>query len=184
MGIALCAKLLEEQLQTGHSPEANKASIIARLANEAAKQARLSARTLEGADGVGDLKVALKFLATTMSHNGTVKVALEADSSSLPISAPVAAQLYRIAQEAVRNAVEHGAARAVQIKLLCNVNELMLTIEDDGKGFNPNITTHRNGLKNLETRVRKWNGDLKIDTTTGKGTRIEIRMAIKNSLLK
>ena len=179
VGIALCAKLLEEQLQTGHSPEANKASIIARLANEAAKQARLSARTLEGADGVGDLKVALKFLATTMSHNGTVKVALEADSSSLPISAPVAAQLYRIAQEAVRNAVEHGAARAVQIKLLCNVNELMLTIEDDGKGFHSNGNGNGMGLRIMRYRAECIGGSCDVRARPTQGTVVHCRVPLE-----
>src|SRR5438067_1108409 len=108
VGIALCAKLLEEQLRMDQSAEADKAGVIAKLANDAAKQARLTARTLEGADGVGDLKAALRSLATNMSQNCRIKVTVKVDSSSLPISAPAAAQLYRIAQEAMRNALEHG----------------------------------------------------------------------------
>ena len=59
VGIALSAKLLEEQLRPERPAEAEKASAIVRLANEAARQARLTARSLEGADGVGDLKTAL-----------------------------------------------------------------------------------------------------------------------------
>src|SRR5207244_290562 len=135
VGIALCAKLLEEQLRTDQSAEADKAGAIAKLANEAARQARLTARSLEGADGVGDLKAALRSLATNMSHNCRVKVTATADSSSLPISAPVAAQLYRIAQEAVRNAVEHGAAHGVQIDLGFDDHDFVLTITDAGTGF-------------------------------------------------
>ena len=88
-----------------------------RLANEAARQTRLTARSLEGADGVGDLKTALESLAMNISQNCRVKSTVKANGASLPISAPVSAQLYRIAQEAVRNAVEHGAAREVLIQL-------------------------------------------------------------------
>ncbi|PYJ30672.1 MAG: hypothetical protein DME90_02500 [Verrucomicrobia bacterium] len=179
LGIALCAKLLEEELQTAHSPEANKANIIAKLANEAAKQARLSARTLEGADGVGDLKAALTFLATTMNHNGGVKVALEADSSSLPISAPVAAQLYRIAQEAVRNAVEHGAARDVQIKLLFNANELALTIEDDGKGFHSNGNGNGMGLRIMRYRAQCIGGSCEVHGRPTQGTIVHCRVPLE-----
>src|SRR4029077_10554555 len=58
VGIALCAKLLEEQLRAERSSGADKAGMIVKLTNEAARQARLTARTLEGADGVGDLKTA------------------------------------------------------------------------------------------------------------------------------
>src|SRR5213075_228758 len=111
VGIALSAKLLEEQLRPSRPAEAGKASAIVRLANEAARQTRLTARTLEGADGVGDLKTALESLATNISQNCRVRSTVKANGASLPVSAPVAAQLYRIAQEAVHNAVEHGAAR-------------------------------------------------------------------------
>jgi len=52
VGIALSAKLLEQELRTARPLEADKASAIVRLANEAARHARLTARTLEGADGV------------------------------------------------------------------------------------------------------------------------------------
>src|SRR5207253_7467115 len=55
VGIALSAKLLEEQLRPDRPAEADRASLIAQLANGAARQVRLTARTLEGADGVGDL---------------------------------------------------------------------------------------------------------------------------------
>ena len=53
LGIALSAKLLEEQMRSDRPAEAEKASAIVQLANEAARQTRLTARTLEGADGVG-----------------------------------------------------------------------------------------------------------------------------------
>jgi PAS domain S-box-containing protein len=183
VGIALCAKLLQEQLQTRHWPEADKASTIAKLASEAAKQVRLTARTLEGSDGVGDLKAALRFLATTMSHNSCVKVALGADSSSLPISAPVAAQLYRIAQEAVRNAVEHGAARDVRMKLVSNANELVLTVEDDGKGFHSNGNGNGNGngmgLRIMHYRAQSIGGACEVHARPTQGTIVNCRVPLE-----
>jgi len=92
--------------------------------------------------------------------------------------------VYLVFKECLNNIHKHASAKTIHIKIAVSNSVLNMLIEDDGTGFNPNITTHRNGLKNLETRVRKWNGDLKIDTTAGKGTRIEISMAIKNPLLK
>src|SRR5207237_5363292 len=139
VGIAVSAKLLEEQLRAERSAEADRASPTAQLANGAARQVRLTARTLEGADGVGDLKTALRSLAANMSENCGVKVTVKADSSSLPISPPVAAQLYRVAQEAMRNAIEHGAAREVLIQLTFGDQDQMLTMQDDGKAFDANI---------------------------------------------
>src|SRR6266536_4159272 len=86
VGIALSAKLLEQELRGEHPAQAKKASAIVRLANQTARHARLTARSLEGADGVGDLKVALEALATNMSQNCSAKVTVTADSSSLPIA--------------------------------------------------------------------------------------------------
>ena len=181
VGIALCAKLLEEQLRTDQSAEADKAGAIAKLANEAARQARLTARSLEGADGVGDLKAALRSLATNMSHNCSVKVTATADSSSLPISAPVAAQLYRIAQEALRNAVEHGAAHGVQIDLGFDDHDLVLTIQDDGTGFEANGNGNGGGmgLRIMRYRAQCIGGSCKVESNLAKGTVVSCRMPLE-----
>src|SRR5439155_730598 len=154
VGIALCAKLLEEQLRGERPSEANKAGMIVKLVNDAARQARLTARNLEGADGVGDLKTALQSLAISISRNCSVKATITADGSSLPISPPVAAQLYRIAQEAVHNAVEHGAAREVQINLTFNHETMVLTIRDNGKGFPSNANGKGMGLRIMRYRAQ------------------------------
>ena len=181
VGIALCAKLLEEQLRTDQSAEADKAGAIAKLANEAARQARLTARSLEGADGVGDLKAALRSLATNMSHNCSVKVTATADSSSLPISAPVAAQLYRIAQEALRNAVEHGAAHGVQIDLGFDDHDLVLTIQDDGTGFEANGNGNGGGmgLRIMRYRAQCIGGSCNVESNLAKGTVVSCRMPLE-----
>jgi PAS domain S-box-containing protein len=179
VGIALSAKLLEERLRTEQSAEADKASIIAKLANGAAKQVRLTARTLEGADGVGDLKAAVRSLAANMSENGRVKVTVKADPSSLPISAPAAAQLYRIAQEAVRNAVEHGAAREVQINVAFDGNDLVLTIEDDGNGFDVSANGNGMGLRIMRYRAQCIGGCCRVQSNTTRGTIVSCRVPLE-----
>jgi ligand-binding sensor domain-containing protein/two-component sensor histidine kinase len=92
--------------------------------------------------------------------------------------------LYLVFKECLNNIHKHASAKNIYIKISVNNGILNMQIQDDGKGFDPNITTHRNGLKNLETRVVKWKGSLKIDAAAGKGARIEIMMPVKTSLLK
>jgi PAS domain S-box-containing protein len=183
VGVALSAKLLEEQLRAERSVEADMAAIITKLANEAARQTRLTARTLEGADGVGDLKAALGSLATNMSQNCSVKITVTADSSSLPISAPVAAELYRIAQEAVRNAIEHGAAHDVKISLFFDGNDLVLTIQDDGKGFEANRNGNGNdagmGLRIMRYRAQCIGGACEVESSRDKGTMVSCRVSLE-----
>ncbi len=181
VGIALCAKLLEEQLRGAQHSEADKAGMIVKLVNDAAKQARLTARTLEGADGVGDLKTALQSLATSVSRNCSVKATVTAEGSSLPISPPVAAQLYRIAQEAVHNAVEHGAAREVQINLGFNHEVMVLTIRDDGAGFESNASGNGMGLRIMRYRAQCIAGSCDVQSSN-EGTVVRCRVPLEPQL--
>jgi signal transduction histidine kinase len=78
--------------------------------------------------------------------------------ASLPVSTSVAVHLYRIAQEAVRNAIEHGAATEVQIDLSSEDGYVMLRIRDDGgRGFDS--TRESNGMASASCSTstsRKW----------------------------
>jgi PAS domain S-box-containing protein len=179
VGIALSAKLLEQQLRPRQLEQAEKAFAIVKLANEAARQTRLTARTLEGVDGVGDLKAALEALAINMSQNCRVKSMVKADASSLPISAPVATQLYRIAQEAVHNAIEHGAAREVLIQLTFGNHDMLLTVQDDGRGFEAETNRHGMGLRIMRYRAQCIGGSCHVHTAHNKGTVVHCRVPLE-----
>ncbi|MGE5209158.1 MAG: PAS domain-containing protein [Alphaproteobacteria bacterium] len=179
VSIALSAKLLEEQLRPSRPIEAEKASAIVRLANEAARQARLTARSLEGADGVGDLKTALESLASDISQHCRVKSVVKANGSYSPISAPVSAQLYRIAQEAVRNSLEHGAARHVLIQLAFGDRDMVLTVQDDGHGFEPESNGHGMGLRIMRYRAQCIGGSCEVNPGPDRGTIVHCRVPLE-----
>lgn len=179
VGIALSAKLLEEQLRPDRPAEAEKAAAIARLANQAARSTRLTARSLEGSDGVDDLKTALESLAMNVSENCRVKSTVKAHGAPLPLSAPVAAQLYRIAQEAVRNAVEHGAAREVLIQLTFGHQGILLTVHDDGEGFDAKTNGHGMGLRIMRYRAQCIRGSCEVHTGARKGTTVYCRVPLQ-----
>ncbi len=92
--------------------------------------------------------------------------------------------VYLVFKECLNNIHKHASAENVCIKIAVTDGILNMEIQDDGKGFNQDLTTHRNGLQNMKTRVAKWAGDLKIESRDEVGTKIEITMAVKNSLLK
>ncbi|PYJ18482.1 MAG: hypothetical protein DME96_01950 [Verrucomicrobia bacterium] len=176
VGIALSAKLLEQELRAARPKEAEKALAIVRLANEAAKQTRLTARSLEGADR--DLKTALQALATSVRKNCRVNGIVKADASSLSISAPVAAQLYRIVQEAVHNAVEHGAAREVRIDLACDQKNMVLTVRDDGRGFDTRAVSEGMGLRIMRYRAQCIGGACEVRSNRNTGTIVTCRVPL------
>ncbi len=177
--IAISAKLLEEQLGPCQPDEADKASAIVKLANEAARQVRLTARSAEGGDTVDDLETALECLAVNTSHSCDVKSVVTSDAEPLPISAPVAAQLYRIAQEAVRNAIEHGAARQVLIQLTFGNGDMVLTVQDDGAGFNTKTNGHGMGLRIMRYRAQCIGGSCEVRPGPNKGTIISCRVPLQ-----
>jgi PAS domain S-box-containing protein len=179
LGIALSAKLLEQELRDENPAEAKKASAIVRLANQTARQTRLTARTLEGADGVGDLKVALDALAASMRRNCRVTAIVKAEASSFPVSAPAAAQLYRIVQEALRNAVEHGGARTVEVNVVVDAENMVLTVRDDGKGFDSKAASNGMGLRIMRYRAQCIGGSCEVQSHDGRGTTVTCRVPLQ-----
>lgn len=82
--------------------------------------------------------------------------------------------VYLIYKEAMNNIIKHASASNVWINLKWQSGKLCMKIKDDGKGFEPVVISHRNGLKNIRSRAEKWKGSTTIETAPGKGTLIEI----------
>jgi PAS domain S-box-containing protein len=88
-----------------------------------------------------------------------------------------AVQLYRVAQEAVNNAVRHAQARHITIRLERVNRRLELSISDDGKGFRPDNGTHEGfGLRIMRYRAAMIDCDLRVDSVPGKGTVVRCRL--------
>ena len=89
----------------------------------------------------------------------------------------VALCLYRVAQESLRNIREHAGARSVRVSLRGGNGELVLRIEDDGRGFVREQVRGKGGLGliSMEERVRLVGGRLSIAPRPGGGTLVEVR---------
>jgi len=86
--------------------------------------------------------------------------------------------LYRIIQEALQNIVKHAKATKIKIDFNLKNNRLVLTIQDDGIGFDVKKAKKGIGLKNIRSRVQKLNGKLVINTAVGKGAVLLISVNI------
>jgi signal transduction histidine kinase len=82
----------------------------------------------------------------------------------------IATNFYHIIQESVNNAIKHGEAERIVIKLLSDDAGLALRVKDNGKGFNPEGGTKGLGLRIMKFRASGINGILKINSSKGKGT--------------
>ncbi len=84
-------------------------------------------------------------------------------------------------KEILNNINKHAHARHVFIELKSDAKNLFLLVKDDGKGFTKNETADRNGLKNIQSRISKWEGKVRIDSQSGSGTSISIRMPFEKT---
>lgn len=85
--------------------------------------------------------------------------------------------LYRIAQELLANVLKHAQARHVNLQFLQDDDKLLLTLEDDGRGFEPAKTNGEGiGLANIRTRVTVLRGIMRIESAPGRGTFVYIEI--------
>ena len=86
--------------------------------------------------------------------------------------------LLRIIQELITNAVKHADASKILVQVGVEDNFVLIEVEDDGKGFDPNQIRRNMGLHNLEDRVIALGGKLKIDSQIGEGSNFMITCQI------
>jgi PAS domain S-box-containing protein len=95
----------------------------------------------------------------------------------------VALALYRIAQEAMHNAARHAAPKHVRVALRARGSNLVLEIADDGVGFDVLHTRRKGGLGliSMEERARMVGGTMRLDSRSGKGTLVEVKVPLAGS---
>jgi signal transduction histidine kinase len=107
------------------------------------------------------------------------QAAIEADLDEVPADAERDRQVLRIAQEALNNALRHAAATRVELALRAPDGGLELEVADDGIGFDPDdpeLRARRLGLTSMEERAARIDASLEIDSVTGRGTRVRLRV--------
>ncbi|MEL7122125.1 MAG: ATP-binding protein [Bacteroidota bacterium] len=95
---------------------------------------------------------------------------------SMAIKKETSITLYRITQELLKNVAKHAEATEVLVQITADNGHINLTIEDNGKGFNPDHLQQQNGigLENIKSRVQYLNGSLEIDSRLGEGSSFNI----------
>jgi signal transduction histidine kinase len=86
--------------------------------------------------------------------------------------------LYRVAQEALHNVARHARATRVDVRLHCMPEMVVLTIEDNGIGFDPGQVRRGLGLGNMQDRMVSVGGRLELDSRSGQGTRVQAEVVL------
>jgi signal transduction histidine kinase len=149
---------------------------IRRLAAEATDELRAIVVGLRPVDLAGDgLDVALRKQAELLDrvHRPAVKFS-GGPVPRLPAAREEAA--YRIAQEALHNALRHAAADLVTVTVQAADGSMVLEVTDDGRGFDPAAPSRRSGLASMRERARAAGGRLKVLSRPGAGTTVRLEV--------
>jgi ligand-binding sensor domain-containing protein/signal transduction histidine kinase len=142
-----------------------------------AREAIWNLRKPDDAHSLGD-----KMESMTRQVSGEFKVPVEWGMSGTPfaVTEPVAHDLLMVAREAVYNSMLHGHPAHVDVTLRYKTGELVLDLDDDGCGFDPQQPDQRNGhhfgLKGMRERVERSGGKFHLVSAPGKGVHIEVRV--------
>ncbi|MBS0209281.1 MAG: PAS domain S-box protein [Planctomycetes bacterium] len=95
------------------------------------------------------------------------------------LSRPLETAIYRVAQEALNNARRHSGTRRVRVELQCRAAEIALAVQDFGAGFDIRaVPSSAFGVRGMRERIRLLGGSCSIESTIGKGTRVEAVLPI------
>jgi signal transduction histidine kinase len=176
-GIAFLVSSLCKTLQDKSAPEQAGMQQVSHLLSEAMQTVRDLSHGLypAGMESCG-LNMALKQLADFTQSTSGVRCILEYTPQFFVTDKTTALNLYRIAQEALNNAVKHAKADLIEIKLLANKGHYTFTIEDNGIGFFYNKTESRLslGLRSMHSRAELIGAVLDVSDKITGGTCITV----------
>jgi len=173
-GLAYVAETLAKRLSADGSPLANRAHTVADLARKAGEEARLVARGLCPVDLSDEgFTEALQALVDETHEVYGIPCTLECPGPVPIRDIAVATDLYRVAQEAIHNAIKHADAQRLRIRLTPDDGALTLAVEDDGVGLpNPPDEADGMGLRVMRYRCQRMGGRLEVSARPEGGTQV------------
>jgi two-component system sensor histidine kinase DegS len=152
---------------------------LSQVGQQALKEMRLMIHQLrplilEDAGLVGALRQRLE----AVEQRANVEARLITSEEVVRLPPPVEDQLFHIAQEALNNALRHAFASEVIVRIDVQAGEVLLSVKDDGSGFDPGLDSAGMGLITMQERVEAIGGQMAITSALGQGTTVEVAVAL------
>jgi two-component system sensor histidine kinase NreB len=184
VGISAHLDLIEEHIRSGKPGEALK--LLRRMRKLFYESvARLKGLAVElrppELDVIG-LRAALRQYLCAAPRHGGARIHFKESLGRRQVPGGPATILFRVAQEALTNALAHGRAQQVDVDLRASKAAVTLTIHDNGKEFNPSEqmarVTSQMGLRVMREMALSAGGAFTVDSGRGKGTTVRVRLPI------
>jgi signal transduction histidine kinase len=125
------------------------------------------------------LDTALKDFCNDINQSGAIRTTYQSIGlENAVIEQTTAVTIYRIVQELINNTMKHAAAKTAIVQVSKTNGTISITVEDDGKGFNPVILQGTKGIgwSNIQSRVGYLQGKMDVQSEPGKGTSVHIEL--------
>jgi PAS domain S-box-containing protein len=168
-GILLSLRALANRAERGQDVPLEALRNLESHVQHAMNETRCATRLLS--PRMGGLLPALEALVQQFDV-GAMRCTLSSATEHGEHDNEVETHVYRIAQEAITNAVKHSNARHIELRYRCNGRTILLEVLDDGDGPSPTQNGIGNGLRNMRYRAHMINGRLDVERREGGGVRI------------
>jgi two-component system sensor histidine kinase UhpB len=179
IGQTLTAVALRAEHSSARAEPRNaELSALAEMIQQSLQEVRRISRELrpEALDELG-LRGALTALCSRIAEQSRIHVDRDLQGPLPALQPEVELAIYRIAQEAMTNAVRHSQAKKATLSLFCENRQLALTVRDDGRGL-PDDAVEGTGVTGMRERAMLIGGKLDVESTPGGGVTVGLRLPL------
>ena len=159
-------------LQNG-APQEETLAKLRQAADAAQQEARFAILALSTAAGNAPFDAALRRYIDFLTADGALEVDVEIDPE-VRLAPDEQIEVFRIVQEGLANVRKHANARRAEVAIGLRENERVVTVRDDGEGFDGQSTAAGQGLKNIRARTESIEGGFTLTSRPGFGTALEV----------
>jgi signal transduction histidine kinase len=146
---------------------------LKRAAASAQQEARFAVLALSSAGGSARFDSALRRYVEVLTADGALDVELEVDPQ-VRLAPDEQIEVFRIVQEGLGNARRHAGASHVEVSITQRAGRRVVTVSDDGVGFDETAVVPGQGVANMRSRAQAIDGALTLRSDPGRGTAIEV----------
>jgi two-component system, NarL family, sensor kinase len=177
-GIKLSFVNMKEKIITDGQAVASIETSIAQLDNITAELRKVAHNLMPAVLANFGLSHALQDFCSSMQRSSGINIIFEPLGEERTLDGTADLNIYRIIQELIANAIRYAKAERILVQLTKTANKVLITIEDNGVGFEVTSATEGMGLENVRQRVQYLKGNLNIDTKPGAGTSVYIELLV------
>ena len=159
-------------LESGADPKRTLAQ-LKEAAAAAQQEARFAVLALSSAGGSAPFDSALRRYVDFLTADGELEVDLEIQDG-IRLAPDEQIEVFRIVQEGLANARKHAHARRAEVRIEARAGERLVTVVDDGSGFDEDGIASGQGLRNMRARADSIGGGFRLVSTPGRGTALEV----------